>query len=60
MRDEYREIAPGVLLGRQYRRVPYVKFLGYNVMRLGDCGGCESAVLPPAVIPAPLGDDAPR
>ena len=41
MRDEYREIAPGVLLGRQYRRTPIVKFLGYNVMQHSGCEtGC--------------------
>jgi len=53
MRDEYREIAPGVLLGRQYRRVPCVRFLGYNVMVRSECGECKTIVLTQEVIPAP-------
>src|SRR5262245_22022753 len=39
VRDEYREIAPGLFLGRMYRRVPHVKFLGYNYLQLNDCQG---------------------
>lgn len=53
MRDEYREIAPGVFLGRQYRRVPHVRFLGYNVLRLSDDGSCTSFELPQAAAPVP-------
>jgi hypothetical protein len=59
MRDEYREIAPGLFLGRQYRRVPHVRFLGYNYLRLSDCDDCESGVLPQEVIPAPQVDTVP-
>jgi hypothetical protein len=53
MRDEYREIAPGVFLGRQYRRVPHVRFLGYNVLRLCSGGYMASEVLQ-QVAPVPL------
>jgi hypothetical protein len=59
MRDEYREIAPGVFLGRQYRRVPKVRFLGYNVMRVTD-NGCETIALPKEAIPAPKSGTATR
>ena len=59
MRDEYREIAPGLFLGRQYRRVPHVRFLGYNFLRLSDCCGCEPGVLPPEAIPAPQSGPVP-
>lgn len=38
MRDEYREIAPGLFLGKMYRRVPNVKFLGFNYLRMSDAG----------------------
>jgi hypothetical protein len=53
VRDEYREIAPGVFLGAMYRRVPHVRFLGYNYLRLSDGGCCETGVLPQEVAPAP-------
>jgi hypothetical protein len=59
MRDEYREIAPGVFLGRQYRRVPKVTFLGYNVMCLKGGGGGEPVVVPHEVIPAPRSGSTP-
>jgi hypothetical protein len=54
MRDEYREIAPGLFLGRMYRRVPCVRFLGYNYLQLSPSGCCASnqppieGVAPPA------------
>jgi len=53
MRDEYREIAPGLFLGRQYRRVPHVRFLGYNFLHLSDDGGCVSDVLLQEAAPEP-------
>jgi hypothetical protein len=60
MRDEYREVAPGVFLGRQYRRVPRVRFLGYNFLRLSGCGDGESGVLPQEADPgAPAGAGGP-
>ena len=59
MRDEYREVAPGVFLGAMYRRVPHVRFLGYNVLRVSD-SGCEKGVVPPEAIPAPQGGTAPK
>jgi hypothetical protein len=40
MRDEYREIAPGLYLGRMYRR-SNCKFLGYNFLQASPCGCCE-------------------
>jgi hypothetical protein len=54
MRDEYREIAPGLFLGRMYRRVPCVRFLGYNYLQLSPSGCCVSCQLPQgsAVLPA--------
>jgi hypothetical protein len=48
MRDEYREIAPGLFLGRMYRRKPKVRFLGYNYLQLSASGGCVSYELPGA------------
>lgn len=45
MRDEYREIAPGLYLGRMYRRVPHVRFLGFNYLRLSESGCCTSVAL---------------
>jgi hypothetical protein len=53
MRDEYREIAPGVFLGAMYRRVPHVRFLGYNYMVLSDDGCCRTGVLPLETAPPP-------
>ncbi len=47
MRDEYREIAPGLFLGRMYRRVPYVRFYGFNYLQLSSSGGCNSCQLQP-------------
>jgi hypothetical protein len=46
MRDEYREVAPGVFLGRMYRHHPFVRFLGYNSMQLqcGSVAGATSAL----------------
>jgi hypothetical protein len=60
MRDEYREIAPGLYLGRMYRRRPCVRFLGYNYLKL--CTPCcdsghlvheEAPVHAPVPAPAP-------
>jgi hypothetical protein len=51
MRDEYREIAPGLYLGRMYRRVPCVKFLGYNYLQLSS--PCCSSAAPPQAAPVP-------
>jgi hypothetical protein len=45
MRDEYREVAPGLYLGRMYRRRPFVRFLGFNYLQLGPSGCCASGVL---------------
>lgn len=50
MRDEYREIAPGVWLGRMYRRRGQV-FLGYNYLVLDRCG-CKPNYLGPDNAPA--------
>lgn len=67
MRDEYREIAPGLFLGRMYRRRPCVRFLGYNYLQLSPSGCCcasgqlhhEGASVPaqPAVTAPPPGLD---
>src|SRR5262249_29965830 len=46
MRDEYREIAPGLFLGRMYRRRPCVRFLGYSCLQLSTSGCCASGQLP--------------
>ena len=48
------EIWPGIFLGAMYRRVPKVKFLGYNVLRASELG-CDKLVVQPEVIPAPKG-----
>jgi hypothetical protein len=58
MRDEYREIAPGLFLGRMYRRRPHVRFLGYNYLQLSD-SGCSGPVpllqMPDAAAAPPTG-----
>ncbi len=56
MRDEYREIAPGLFLGRMYRRVPCVKFLGFNYLQLSGTSCCQPTMLqqtPPNSLPTP-------
>jgi hypothetical protein len=53
MRDEYREIAPGLFLGRMYRRRPCVRFLGYNYLQLLPCGQPVSARLAQHESPTP-------
>jgi hypothetical protein len=52
MRDEYREVAPGIFLGAMYRHSPKCKFLGYNVLRACD-SACEKVVVQKEAIPAP-------
>lgn len=53
MRDEYREIAPGLFLGRMYRRVPKVRFLGFNYLQLSTtCCACQ--LTPAAALPAQM------
>jgi hypothetical protein len=37
-RDEIREIAPGIFLGRFYERCPCVKLQGYFVLEVKPCG----------------------
>lgn len=46
-RDECREIAQGLYLVKMYRRVPYVRFLGFSYLRLNESGCAVSDVLTP-------------
>jgi hypothetical protein len=61
MRDEYREIAPGLFLGRMYRRRPCVRFLGFNYLQQQACGSPASAPLvhdEPTPLEPPTGTEA--
>jgi hypothetical protein len=51
MRDEYREIAPGLFLGRMYRRRPCIRFLGYNYLQLSPSGCASEPLLDDGVMP---------
>lgn len=55
MRDEYREIGPGLFLGKMYRRRPCVRFLGYNYLQVGPCGvaGCTPST-PGEIVEPPV------
>lgn len=40
-RDEMREIAPGLILGRFYETSPCRKLKGYFVLEMDPCKGCD-------------------